>query len=309
MNKFCPFCEQETTLSKVIETEDMIIRGEIIPVERTFNRCENCGEEFELASNGYDPYDIAYREYRRRKGWVQPEEIKEFREKFGFTQQELSEILGIGIATLNRYENGALQTESINSLIALCMADPQNIFRLINAKQNSTSVLNSQSINKKLLDLKKDLAKSFTSNESYKKFLQDVGFETDSGQLDERIFSGYIKNNLLSVDQCVNRGDYEQALSFISPLGEVLKSHQERGPVFLLLSYLVRNHEQLIIHTQNLNHEFLVEEGKAAKIRAAILSVNNLVLSSETEIDTDLFNKRNENREFVLRSEINKIDD
>jgi len=113
--------------------EEMEIRGETIPVERTFFHCESCGEEFEIATEDYDPFAAAYREYRRRKGWVQPEEIKAFREKLGLTQGQFSDLLGIGIATLNRYENGALQTDSNNQLLRLCIEDPDNLIQLMDA--------------------------------------------------------------------------------------------------------------------------------------------------------------------------------
>ena len=314
MIKFCPFCEKETKINKIIETEDMDIRGEIIPVERTFYRCGNCGEEFELASNDYDPFDTAYQEYRRRKGWLQPEEIKEFREKLGLTQQEFSEMLGIGIATLNRYENGALQTEAINSLISLCIADPQNLLRLIHAKKNSASDFNLKNPITELIRRIKTLDIGGWINESFRRFLDDVGYVTDAGKLNESYLSLHIEDNLSPVERCFEKGDYSQALSYITPLTEMLYSHQERDPIIHLVSRLIRNHEQLIMQAreleyklQELEHKFQTNEEKAAKIRAAILSVNNLVLSSETEIETDLFDRRSEKMEFVSIKETKKI--
>ena len=44
----------------------------------------------------------------RGKGMLQPEEIRAFREWRGLTQKEFSDLLGIGIATLNRYLKMAL---------------------------------------------------------------------------------------------------------------------------------------------------------------------------------------------------------
>ncbi len=125
MNISCPFCEQETQIEKIFQQEKIDIRDETILIDRYYYRCVECGEEFEIyTEDSEDPYDKAYREYRRRKGWVQPEEIKEFRENLGLTQQRFSDLLGIGIATLNRYENGALQSEATNRLISLSMNDP-----------------------------------------------------------------------------------------------------------------------------------------------------------------------------------------
>lgn len=50
---------------------------------------------------------------------VQPEDIKKFRKELGLTQREWSEILGIGFATLNRDENGVLQSEGHDQIIRL----------------------------------------------------------------------------------------------------------------------------------------------------------------------------------------------
>jgi len=64
---------------------------------------------------------------------LQPEQIKEFRLKLGLTQKEFSGILGIGIATLNRYENGALQTEAQDRLIQ-AMEQPENIIQFLESR-------------------------------------------------------------------------------------------------------------------------------------------------------------------------------
>ena len=130
MNGFCPNCEKESSLILVHKTEEFNVRGVAIPVEVEYYQCQECGEEFENPKSDYDPYEIAYREYRNRKGMVQPEGIREFRIKHGLTQKEFSELLGIGIATLNRYENGALQSEAHDRILMLAM-EPRNFVNLV----------------------------------------------------------------------------------------------------------------------------------------------------------------------------------
>ena len=119
MNGFCPDCEKESSLSLIQTTEGFNIRGEAIPVEVEYYKCQECGEEFDISKPDYDPYEVAYREYRRRKGLLQPDEIRLFRIERGLTQKEFSHLLGIGIATLNRYENGALQSEAHDRVMKL----------------------------------------------------------------------------------------------------------------------------------------------------------------------------------------------
>ena len=126
MFAFCPNCETETDQKVISEVINIDVRGEMILTPITYYLCNECGEDFEIPNPEYDPLDQAYREYRKRKGMLQPEEIRDFRKSLGLTQQELSNLLGIGIATLNRYENGALQSDAFDRVIRL-YENPKNI--------------------------------------------------------------------------------------------------------------------------------------------------------------------------------------
>jgi putative zinc finger/helix-turn-helix YgiT family protein len=134
MNGFCPNCEKESPLVLVRKPEEFNIRGTVISVEVEYYQCLDCGEEFEVSKSDFDPYEIAYQEYRKRKGLLQPNEIREFRVKYGLTQKEFSGLIGLGIATLNRYENGALQTEAHDRVLKLIM-DPGYFLNLISKSQ------------------------------------------------------------------------------------------------------------------------------------------------------------------------------
>jgi len=153
MNASCPFCEQETKIEKCVEIENMDIRGEAIPVTREYYHCEVCSEEFEVLEKGYDPYAEAYREYRRRKGWPQPGEIKDFRKAMGLTQQQFSDLLGIGVATINRYENGALQSESNNQLISLCINDPWVLIQFTRSNPEALTESELQDLKSRIIGL------------------------------------------------------------------------------------------------------------------------------------------------------------
>lgn len=167
MKGICPVCEKETELEFVNRTEDITVRGESIPVRAEYFKCKECGSEFEDPQSAYDPLEIAYREYRTRHGMVQPEEIKQFRERFGLTQLELSNLLGLGGATLSRYENGALQDEAHNTMLSLAM-QPENLFDLIEEKPLVLSDEKRKRILSLLKEIKEEHEKSFLSiYESY----------------------------------------------------------------------------------------------------------------------------------------------
>ena len=111
MTMICPNCEKQTDVKSINQKVAIDIRGENIDVEETFYQCLECGESFE-STQDYDVLDAAYREYRKRHIMIQPEQLKSWRKSMGLTQKELSDVLGWGGATLSRYENGALQTDS-----------------------------------------------------------------------------------------------------------------------------------------------------------------------------------------------------
>jgi len=151
MNGYCPNCEKESPLLTIKKAEDFTVRGEVIRVEVEFYQCQVCGEEFENSKSTIDPYEIAYREYRSRKGMLQPEDIREFRIKRGLSQKEFSDLLGIGIASLNRYENGALQSDAHDRIMKLAM-NPGNFSSLMSASQGVLSDLKRQKISSQLED-------------------------------------------------------------------------------------------------------------------------------------------------------------
>jgi len=168
MKLFCPYCEEETEQELVREIQDFEIRSKTIPVEVTYYHCINCGNDYEFPQSlEEDPFNIAYRSYREKSRLLQPEEIRAFRTNLGLTQKEFSEILGIGIATLNRYENGALQSEAHDNIIRLYM-DPDILIKILKAKPHLLSQQRKERM-WSLLQADKEESKDYM-NEFIKKF-------------------------------------------------------------------------------------------------------------------------------------------
>lgn len=126
----CSNCEKETTLELKTKEELIHIRNEAIKVEIQYSKCVQCGDEVFDPNLHVDPFDLAYREYRKKHGFLQPEEIKDWRKANKLTQSELAKLLGLGMATISRYENGALQNPSHEKLLRLVM-NPSNLLRLV----------------------------------------------------------------------------------------------------------------------------------------------------------------------------------
>ena len=126
----CSNCEKETRLELVTKEEVIRVRNKPIKIELQYLRCVECGDEAFDPSLNVDPFSLAYRKYRKEYGFLQPEEIREWRKANKLTQGELAKLLGVGGATISRYENGALQDPSHEKLLRLAM-NPSNLLQLV----------------------------------------------------------------------------------------------------------------------------------------------------------------------------------
>lgn len=183
MKGICPNCEKERDLDLIQSIEEIEVRGESIPVPVEYYRCLTCGDEFEDPKSKSDPLERAYGEYRRRYGMIQPDELREMRRKYGLKQHELARLLGWGLATLSRYENGALQDEAHDKILRLAF-EPQNLIRLIGKAPDALSEERREDLIAKL----KTFVESSCSLESV--------YEERFGNYKPDIFSGYQALNL-----------------------------------------------------------------------------------------------------------------
>jgi putative zinc finger/helix-turn-helix YgiT family protein len=137
MQEFCLNCDYENELPPITEPVTITVRGEPIEVTKEYYQCPHCGESF-ISTRGHDRFNEAYREYRRRHGMLQPEDIRHWREQYGLTQHELCSLLGWEETNLSRYENGALPEESQDMLLKF-LKEPINLLQLIERKPEAVS--------------------------------------------------------------------------------------------------------------------------------------------------------------------------
>lgn len=135
---FCPHCEKDRELSVVQKTIEYDIKGEKISINATLNKCATCNNEFIPPDEDNDPLEFAYREYRKRHGMLQPEEIRSFRTSLGLNQRELSGLLSWGGATLSRYETGGLQDDAHDTALRMAM-NPESMLSLLEKKPSIVS--------------------------------------------------------------------------------------------------------------------------------------------------------------------------
>jgi putative zinc finger/helix-turn-helix YgiT family protein len=133
MKTSCPRCGLDTDFTMSTRKKIIDVRGLCIEVETSCLNCLACGEAFEDPAEAQETLQRAYREYRRRNRMMQPEEIRHLRKLYGLTQRELAGLLGWGLVTLSRYENGALQDTAHDKILRL-ITEPHNLLRLVESE-------------------------------------------------------------------------------------------------------------------------------------------------------------------------------
>ena len=144
----CPECEKETLCEK-LDKYTLNIRGEDITIPTIMYKCSECGEVFNIDTEE-DIFEIGYREYRKKHGMLQPEEIKKLRKKYGLTQKELANILGIGFISIHRYENGSLQEKSHDTILQT-LKKPKEFLELLEKNKEKISYEKYEKVKNKIL--------------------------------------------------------------------------------------------------------------------------------------------------------------
>lgn len=97
--------------------QEVTFRGEKLKVKAGNYVCPVCGLKLADAKLARKNQRIIADAYRAKVGLLTGEEIIEGRKKLGLTQKELAEKLGVGEASIKRWELGAIQTEAMDRLM------------------------------------------------------------------------------------------------------------------------------------------------------------------------------------------------
>ena len=123
------------------------VRGESITVEAVIPVCTACDEDVSIIERDDEIFDRVYREFRQRKGLLQPEKIAELRKRYGLSQRGLSRLLGLGEITIQRYESGSLQTAAHDALLEK-MTDPSFVLDMAERNREALSESEREGISK-----------------------------------------------------------------------------------------------------------------------------------------------------------------
>jgi putative zinc finger/helix-turn-helix YgiT family protein len=113
----CPRGHDRMKLRKFTKT--VSFRGIEIPYQVEDYICPECGMEAGTVHSAGAIQTQLADGFRKQTGLLTGEEIRSLRKKRGLTQQELADCLKIGVASIKRWENGLIQSKSMDH--ALCL--------------------------------------------------------------------------------------------------------------------------------------------------------------------------------------------
>lgn len=159
-----------------IRTIKTNVKGTIIEFDEYYMVDPKTGEEvfdrdLEI-ENDTRLYDI----YKKQMNLLTSSEIKNIRKKYDMNQKEFALSIGVGEITIHRFENGSIQTDSVDSIIRLS-EDPNIMYSLlVKNKTNLADDIYNKFLNKvnTLKKLKEHRIADFNIND-YK----DLIFETE----------------------------------------------------------------------------------------------------------------------------------
>ena len=126
----CPNCAGEGTVQAVSTTEIRTVNKEAFEVPVNYFACQRCGESFQTMEMD-DSLALARDLYRDKHGMVRPTQLTAWRKSLGLSQVELAAVLGWGVATVSRYENGKLQSDAHDKAMRMAMRSAETAMELV----------------------------------------------------------------------------------------------------------------------------------------------------------------------------------
>lgn len=97
--------------------KSMTLRGENITFQAESFVCKECGLEVATIEQTATIQNAIADAYRKKTGLLTGAEIRAGRERLNLSQKDLAKRAGVGIASIKRWENGIIQTKSMNSAL------------------------------------------------------------------------------------------------------------------------------------------------------------------------------------------------
>jgi putative zinc finger/helix-turn-helix YgiT family protein len=114
----CPSCGAGPDRWHVVERPiEQAFRGESFAIHGRVFTCADCGFETMDPAEKDALVHATWAAYRQGHGLLTPEAIMRFRKELGLTQEAFADYLGVGVASVKRWEKGLVQDKAMDELI------------------------------------------------------------------------------------------------------------------------------------------------------------------------------------------------
>lgn len=137
---FCEVCQRKTLFKRIEQPVKKEIRGTMLQVNHEYDQCMNCYTLYEPLGNEHKNILNTYAVYREKIGYLQPEEIRQIRERYQLSVRGFALMLGLSYQNVARIEAGALQNGYENMLFK-CAASPKLMYKWMMRKKEMLPVL------------------------------------------------------------------------------------------------------------------------------------------------------------------------
>jgi len=102
---------------QISEDERVTFRGMELTVNTQGYKCSVCGIKTATIEQSAETQKTIGDTYKKKRGLITSDEMRECRNQLGITQQQLADKLNIGIASIKRWEGGLIQSKSMDRLL------------------------------------------------------------------------------------------------------------------------------------------------------------------------------------------------
>lgn len=127
---YCFKCNKYQEFDIVLSHEIINVKGTMIECDIKQAVCKECGELVNNKDIEHENDIKVYDLYKIKNDLLTSDQIFEIRKLRGMTQVELANFLSIGEKDIARYENGAIQSRSIDKMIRL-VGDDEAYFAML----------------------------------------------------------------------------------------------------------------------------------------------------------------------------------
>lgn len=287
----------------VVNVKDMEIEYEEYYVvddngEEIFNRDVEIENDRRL-------YDI----YKKRNNLLTTEEIKTIRKKYGLTQKEYAQVIGVGEITVHRFEKGAIQTEAVDSIMKLSNNPNNMAFLLLQNHKNIGEEL-SKTLLKRINELQTLKRHALVDINKFNKNILE--FEEESAiDIAENIINIYnakvdeLVKNYEIVPEYITNLKLQKLLYFVQALCLMIFDKEAFPEKIIAWSYGPVVKEVYDRYKHN-HHEQIKSERKVKTISSGLYEVIKEVVNSYGSIEAGELIDFTHEEEPWLKTEINK---